>query len=229
MFGGDAAFEAQARRAVHRALDPARATRRPTSPGWSANMRTATSRTSTSPISTPMPARRGRRRRWSAGCCTEMYKAEPDGVIGNDDCGQMSAWFVLSALGFYPVDPVSAIYVFGSPLFDTAEVEVGKGAQRCASRAIGNAPDRALCPVGALERPALDARTGSRTPTWSRAASWSSRWAPRRRASARRSRTGRRRSGAGRGRGLPHDRVARHAGFVPATCRATNSTPSGSG
>ncbi len=72
--------------------------------------------------------------------CVEMYKADPDGVIGNDDCGQMSAWFVLSALGFYPVDPVSAIYVFGSPLFDTAEVEVGKG-RRLRVRAIGNAPN----------------------------------------------------------------------------------------
>jgi predicted alpha-1,2-mannosidase len=59
--------------------------------------------------------------------CTEMYKAEPDGEIGNDDCGQMSAWFVLSSLGFYPVDPVSAVYVFGSPLFERAEVRLGQG------------------------------------------------------------------------------------------------------
>ena len=59
--------------------------------------------------------------------CTEMYKADPDGEIGNDDCGQMSAWFVLSALGFYPVDPVSAVYVLGSPLFDRAEVRLGQG------------------------------------------------------------------------------------------------------
>ncbi len=59
--------------------------------------------------------------------CTEMYKADPDGEIGNDDCGQMSAWFVLSALGFYPVDPVSAVYVFGSPLFDRAGVRLGQG------------------------------------------------------------------------------------------------------
>jgi predicted alpha-1,2-mannosidase len=72
---------------------------------------------------------------------TEMYKADPDGVIGNDDCGQMSAWFVLSALGFYPVDPVSAIYVFGSPLFDAAEVDVGKG-RTLTVRANGNGPDR---------------------------------------------------------------------------------------
>jgi predicted alpha-1,2-mannosidase len=72
---------------------------------------------------------------------TEMYKADPDGVIGNDDCGQMSAWFVLSALGFYPVDPVSAIYVFGSPLFDVAEVDVGNG-RTLIVRANGNGPDR---------------------------------------------------------------------------------------
>lgn len=72
---------------------------------------------------------------------TEMYKADPDGVIGNDDCGQMSAWFVLSALGFYPVDPVSALYVFGSPLFDLAEVDVG-GGRTLIVRAHGNGPDR---------------------------------------------------------------------------------------
>src|SRR3546814_699595 len=65
---------------------------------------------------------------------TEMYKNDPDGVIGNDDCGQMSAWFILSALGFYPVDPVSAIYVFGSPLFDVAEVTVGAGKDRKSTR-----------------------------------------------------------------------------------------------
>ncbi len=73
--------------------------------------------------------------------CTEMYKADPDGVIGNDDCGQMSAWFVLSALGFYPVDPVSAVYVLGSPLFDVADMALG-GGRRLRVRAIGNAPDR---------------------------------------------------------------------------------------
>jgi predicted alpha-1,2-mannosidase len=72
---------------------------------------------------------------------TEMYKAAPDGMIGNDDCGQMSAWFVLSALGFYPVDPVSAVYVFGSPLFDRAEVSVG-GGRRLIIEAPGNGSGR---------------------------------------------------------------------------------------
>ncbi len=61
--------------------------------------------------------------------CTEMYKNAPDGVIGNDDCGQMSAWFVMSALGFYPVDPVEAAYVFGSPLFERAIVTLPGGRQ----------------------------------------------------------------------------------------------------
>ena len=71
---------------------------------------------------------------------TEMYKADPDGVIGNDDCGQTSAWFIMSALGFYPVDPVSAVYVLGSPLFDTAEVDVGQG-RKLRIRANGNGPE----------------------------------------------------------------------------------------
>lgn len=71
---------------------------------------------------------------------TEMYHAAPDGMIGNDDCGQMSAWFVMSALGLYPVDPVSAVYVFGSPLFDRAAMKVAGGT--LVIEAPGNAPDR---------------------------------------------------------------------------------------
>jgi putative alpha-1,2-mannosidase len=47
----------------------------------------------------------------------EFYKPTPDGLIGNEDCGQMSAWYVLSASGFYPVSPGNAIYTFGTPLF----------------------------------------------------------------------------------------------------------------
>ena len=54
-----------------------------------------------------------------------MYDNQPDGLAGNEDCGQMSAWYVSSALGFYAVDPVSGNYVFGTPLFDHAEVELG--------------------------------------------------------------------------------------------------------
>ncbi|HJT28791.1 MAG TPA: GH92 family glycosyl hydrolase [Pyrinomonadaceae bacterium] len=47
----------------------------------------------------------------------QFYKPEPDGLIGNEDCGQMSAWYVLSAAGFYPVTPGSNVYAIGSPLF----------------------------------------------------------------------------------------------------------------
>jgi putative alpha-1,2-mannosidase len=50
-----------------------------------------------------------------------MYDNQPDGMAGNEDCGQVSAWFVISALGFYAVDPVSTRYDFGTPLFDRVE------------------------------------------------------------------------------------------------------------
>lgn len=54
-----------------------------------------------------------------------MYADRPDGLAGNEDCGQMSAWYVLGALGLYAVDPVSTNYVFGSPLLDRAELALG--------------------------------------------------------------------------------------------------------
>ncbi len=55
------------------------------------------------------------------------YGDGPDGLAGNEDCGQMSAWYVLSALGFYPVNPVGGVYVLGSPLFPEAILDVGGG------------------------------------------------------------------------------------------------------
>lgn len=59
----------------------------------------------------------------------EMYHDRPDGIIGNEDCGQMSAWYVFSALGFYPVMPASGVYVIGSPVFDQATLQLGNGRQ----------------------------------------------------------------------------------------------------
>ncbi len=56
-----------------------------------------------------------------------MYADQPNGMQGNEDVGQMSAWYILSALGFYPVDPVSGNYVLGSGLFENAVVELGGG------------------------------------------------------------------------------------------------------
>jgi predicted alpha-1,2-mannosidase len=60
---------------------------------------------------------------------TTMYHNDPDGMAGNEDCGQMSAWFILSAIGFYPVDPVSTHYVFGTPLFDRSTLTLAGGKQ----------------------------------------------------------------------------------------------------
>jgi predicted alpha-1,2-mannosidase len=57
----------------------------------------------------------------------EMYRPVPDGLCGNDDCGQMSAWYVFSALGFYPVAPGSSQYVLGSPAVKRAEIDLGEG------------------------------------------------------------------------------------------------------
>ena len=56
-----------------------------------------------------------------------MYDNQPDGLAGNEDCGQMSAWYVMSAIGFYAVDPISGNYVFGTPLFDKVTIDLGKG------------------------------------------------------------------------------------------------------
>ncbi len=58
---------------------------------------------------------------------TEMYHNEPDGLSGNEDVGQMSAWYVISAMGLYQVEPTGGRYVIGSPLFDKASVNVGGG------------------------------------------------------------------------------------------------------
>ncbi|MDR1737320.1 MAG: GH92 family glycosyl hydrolase [Candidatus Symbiothrix sp.] len=56
---------------------------------------------------------------------TTLYNDQPAGLCGNEDVGQMSAWYVLSALGFYQVEPAGGKYVFGSPLMDRAIIAVG--------------------------------------------------------------------------------------------------------
>lgn len=58
---------------------------------------------------------------------TTLYKNEPDGVSGNEDCGQMSAWYVLSSLGFYAVTPGTNEYIIGTPLFDKATINLENG------------------------------------------------------------------------------------------------------
>lgn len=56
---------------------------------------------------------------------TELYKNTPDGLCGNEDCGQMSAWYVFSAMGFYPVNPAECKYQLGAPLFDKITIRTG--------------------------------------------------------------------------------------------------------
>jgi predicted alpha-1,2-mannosidase len=58
---------------------------------------------------------------------TTMYTDAPDGLCGNEDCGQMSAWYIFSALGFYPVHPADLQYQFGSPIVQEAQLEVAPG------------------------------------------------------------------------------------------------------
>jgi predicted alpha-1,2-mannosidase len=57
----------------------------------------------------------------------DMYLDKPDGIIGNEDCGQMSAWAVFSAMGIYPVFPASGLYVFGSPSVNKATIDIPGG------------------------------------------------------------------------------------------------------
>ena len=61
----------------------------------------------------------------------ELYHNAPDGLSGNEDVGQMSAWYILSALGLYQVEPAGGKYVIGSPIFSEAEIAVGRGKTFC--------------------------------------------------------------------------------------------------
>mgnify|MGYP002891273030 CR=1 FL=1 len=64
---------------------------------------------------------------WLREILNKMYKNDINGLGGNDDCGQMSAWYMLSAMGFYPVDPVSAEYVFGAPQLPKMTLHLADG------------------------------------------------------------------------------------------------------
>lgn len=55
---------------------------------------------------------------------TKFFTDKPDGLCGNDDCGEMSGWYVLSSLGFYQVNPSNGVFVFGTPFFDKASIKV---------------------------------------------------------------------------------------------------------
>ena len=70
----------------------------------------------------------------------EMYKNAEDGLSGNEDVGQMSAWYVISTLGLYQVEPAGGKYVFGSPLFDEATVQLPEG-MTFTVKALDNSPE----------------------------------------------------------------------------------------
>ena len=56
-----------------------------------------------------------------------LYDDKPDGISGNEDCGQMSAWYIMSAMGFYPVSPGDPTYAFGTPIFDKVTINLENG------------------------------------------------------------------------------------------------------
>ena len=62
--------------------------------------------------------------RWIQVVADSMYKTGPDGLTGNDDCGQMSAWYIWTALGMYPLNPASGDYIFGMPLLKSARIQL---------------------------------------------------------------------------------------------------------
>jgi len=62
--------------------------------------------------------------KWARTIMNHAYGSGVKGLCGNEDVGQMSAWFLLSAMGFHPVSPVSAIYIIGSPLFDEVSIRL---------------------------------------------------------------------------------------------------------
>ena len=79
------------------------------------------------PIFTPWPVSRPRPEQLVEHIKRTLYNTSSSGYAGNDDCGEMSAWYVFSALGFYPVNPASGEYVIGSPTVDHAEIMLPGG------------------------------------------------------------------------------------------------------
>lgn len=69
-----------------------------------------------------------------------MYTDKPDGLCGNEDCAQMSAWYILSSLGLYQVNPAGGAFVFGSPLFDEVAISLPEG-EEFIIKAVNNSPE----------------------------------------------------------------------------------------
>ena len=64
---------------------------------------------------------------YTAKVMNELYNNSSSGYAGNEDCGQMSAWYIFSSMGFYPVNPANGVYAIGSPVLSHAEIDLGNG------------------------------------------------------------------------------------------------------
>lgn len=85
----------------------------------------------------------------------EAYSNTPEGILGNEDCGQMSAWYVFSAMGFYPLNPVAAEYLIGAPLFERTTLNLPNG-RRFTISARGNSPANPYIQSATLDGKPLD-------------------------------------------------------------------------
>ncbi len=102
-----------------------------------------------------------------------FYGDTPSGITGNDDCGQMSAWYVLASLGLYPVDPASGSFVLGEPLINQARVALpnGRTLRISAGAGLGAASINERPAIGSIDRVSGSAggRQFAASREWSRA------------------------------------------------------------
>ena len=110
--------------------------------------------------------------------CGTLYNNTNAGMCGNDDCGQMSAWYVFSALGFYPADPCGGVYVLGSPLVDRATIKLAPPTTRVASSrsSPGTTLRRTCISSRRLSTASRSRAPGSRMTRSQPAARWCCRW-----------------------------------------------------
>ena len=92
---------------------------------------------------------------WTRQIMDSKYLPAPDGLSGNDDCGQMSAWYIFSALGFYPVAPGSDRYDLGSPLVSEAVINLENGKQFTVST-VNQSPENVYVKKAELNGKKLD-------------------------------------------------------------------------
>ena len=92
---------------------------------------------------------------WTRRACRELFNAGPNGFIGDDDNGSNASWYLLSAMGIYPLTPGHPSYVLTSPEFDSVKITLPNG-KTLAITAKGNAREKRVCEVSHGERKAVD-------------------------------------------------------------------------